>query len=101
MSKNMSKTLGNLKTVGDIDRKIDQLQERQSTSNMSLKEEKDLVKQIDTLVGMRKTVAAFSGHNDNMKASVDEGKKLAAQISEKNKALKEIGEKIVEAKKAI
>lgn len=101
MTKTMSKTLGNLKTVGDIDRKISQLHERQSTSNMSLKEEKDLVKQIDSLVGMRKTVAAFTGHTDNMKAAADEGKGLAVQIAEKNRALKEIGEKIVEAKKAI
>jgi len=101
MGRNMKGSLGNFNSVGDIDRKIKQLHERQNTTNMSLRDEKDLIKQIDQLTSMKKTVASFSAHNEKLRAEADSGKGLATLISEKNKALKEIGEKIVAAKKTL
>ena len=90
MGRNMKGSLGNFNSVGDIDRKIKQLHERQNTTNMSLRDEKDLIKQIDQLTSMKKTVASFSAHNEKLRAEADSGKGLATLISEKNKALKEI-----------
>ena len=100
-SRNMKGELGRFTSVQDIDNKIQQLHHRQNTTNMSLSEEKDLIKQIDQLTGMKKTVDAFARHNDKLRKEADSGKGLSTLISEKNKALKEIGEKIVQAKKDI
>jgi uncharacterized coiled-coil DUF342 family protein len=100
-SRNMKGELGRYTSVQDIDNKIRQLHHRQNTTNMSLSEEKDLIKQIDQLTGMKKTVDAFARHNDKLRKEADSGKGLSTLISEKNKALKEIGEKIVQAKKNI
>ncbi len=100
-SRNMKGELGRYTSVQDIDNKIRQLHHRQNTTNMSLSEEKDLIKQIDQLTGMKKTVDAFARHNHKLRKEADSGKGLSTLISEKNKALKEIGEKIVQAKKNI
>ena len=66
-SRNMKGELGRYTSVQDIDNKIRQLHHRQNTTNMSLSEEKDLIKQIDLFPSVISVAA--SSHNPALVAN--------------------------------
>ena len=64
------------KTVEDIDKAILALQKKQSTTSMSLSDEKKLLKEIDALSASKRTIAAL----DSKKSSLEQAKKSREEL---------------------
>lgn len=100
-SKAMKDELGRFTDMASIDRKIRELEMEQQTGNLTLPQEKDLVKRIEQLHRMRGEVLKFVNHSNGTKKSTESTKELSAQISELSVQLKEAGSKILEQKNVL
>ena len=65
--KAMREQMGPMKSVEDMDKKIRQLETKQSTTSLSLTDEKELIKEIETLKTARREIQKF----DKAKAKAD------------------------------
>lgn len=85
----------------EIEKRISELERKQSTTSMSLKDEKSLLKEIEQLKQSKKFVVQLTTNND----TISEGKKSSASISEqlssKNAELDVLKKKIDEQKEIL
>ncbi|GMI31254.1 hypothetical protein TeGR_g8906 [Tetraparma gracilis] len=81
-------------SLESIEKRIRELHDRQSTTSMSLAEEKKLVKEIEELSASKKKVAAITANEDKIGASKAGAKDLQAAIAEKGKELTGINEQL-------
>jgi len=86
MSKNLRSEL-KFTNPEDIDKQIKSMQHKQSTSSMSLNEEKNIIKEIETLKSMKKTCAQYATHQSKIDADKESNKNVSNLIAEKNKEL--------------
>lgn len=85
-------------SVDEIDKKLKELHTKQSTTSMTLKDEKILLKEMESLKSQKKTVMQYSGHKEGIsgtKSSMDE---IGSTIAAKNAELDAVRKKIDEQK---
>jgi uncharacterized coiled-coil DUF342 family protein len=88
-------------SVDDIDRRLSTLQLRQATESMSLKEERELIREIETLRAQRgqygKVADLVSRSDDAWSAAREAGKSTSERIAALSESLKPISIKLNEA----
>jgi len=84
--------------LDDINKALIQLERTHSTTSMTLNQEKDLIKEIETLKGMKKLVAGFSATKDKMASGKEQSKDLGEKIREQNELLAGVNKKMDEQK---
>ena len=77
------------KSVGEIDGKIKALETKQSTTSLSLKVEKDLLKEVDDLKKQRKILAQHSALAEGLDGGAGKGD-YDAQIKDVNDKLTKV-----------
>lgn len=82
----------------EIDKRIAELEKRQSTTSMSLKDEKHLLKEIDQLKQSRKLVTHLAANNDSISSERKNSHSISEQLSAKNAELDMLKKKIDEQK---
>jgi uncharacterized coiled-coil DUF342 family protein len=85
----------------EIDKQIAQLEKRQSTTSMSLKEEKILLKEIDQLKQSKKLVTHLAANNDSISSERKNSQSISEQLSSKNAELDVLKKKIEEQKQIL
>ena len=74
---------------------------RQSTTSMSLKEEKVLLKEIDQLKQSKKLVTHLAANNDSISSERKNSQSISEQLSSKNAELDVLKKKIEEQKRIL
>lgn len=82
----------------DIDKQIASLEKRQSTTSMSLKDEKVLLKEIDQLKQSKKLVSHLAANNDSISSERKTSQSISEQLTAKNAELDILKKKIEEQK---
>mmetsp|Transcript_1152 Transcript_1152/g.3440 ORF Transcript_1152/g.3440 Transcript_1152/m.3440 type:complete len:492 (+) Transcript_1152:139-1614(+) len=82
----------------DIDKRIAQLEKQQSTTSMSLKDEKVLLKEIEQLKQSRKLVTHLAANNDSISSERKNSQSITEQLNAKNAELDILKKKIDEQK---
>jgi len=82
----------------EIDRRIVELEKKQSTTSMSLKDEKVLLKEIDQLKQSRKLVTHLAANNDSISSERKSSQSISEQLTAKNAELDILKKKIEEQK---
>merc|ERR1719206_862433 len=80
----------------EIDKRIIQLEKQQSTTSMSLKEEKGLLKEIEQLKQSRKLVTHLVANNDSISSERKNSQSITEQLNAKNAELDILKKKIDE-----
>jgi len=84
----------------EIDKRIAELEMKQSTTSMSLKDEKVLLKEIDQLKQSKKLVTHLAANNDSISSERKNSQSISEQLTSKNAEL-DILKKKIEEQKAI
>lgn len=102
MKEQASSMKGNMKfsNVDDINKQLKKLEQEHSTTTMTLNQEKELIKEIETLKSMKKLIAPLSANNAKMAEGKEASKDLGEQIKEQNQKLAAINDEI-EAQKTV
>jgi len=82
----------------EIDKQIASLEKRQSTTSMSLKDEKILLKEIDQLKQSKKSVSHLAANNDSISSERKNSQSISEQLTAKNAELDVLKKKIEEQK---
>lgn len=90
----MKGSLGKFNTAEDIQRQLKKLETQHQTSSMTLNQEKDLIKEIETLKSMKKLVTGVSASKEKAGALKEQNKDLGQQIKEQNELLTKVNEEI-------
>jgi len=87
---------GNMKfsNADDINKQLKKLEQQHSTTSMSLSQEKELIKEIETLKGMKKLVTGVSAANEKASGLKEQSKDLGEQIKEQNQLLTAVNDEI-------
>jgi len=85
----------------EIDKQIADLEKRQSTTSMSLKDEKVLLKEIDHLKQSKKLVTHLAANNDSISSERKNSQSISEQLSSKNAELDVLKKKIDEQKQIL
>lgn len=85
----------------EIDKRIAELEMRQSTTSMSLKEEKVLLKEIDQLKQSKKLVTHLAANNDSISSERKNSQTISEQLTSKNAELDVLKKKIEEQKEIL
>lgn len=85
----------------EIDKQIAGLEKRQSTTSMSLKDEKVLLKEIDQLKQSKKLVTHLAANNDSISSERKNSQSISEQLSSKNAELDVLKKKIEEQKQIL
>ncbi len=82
------------RSVEDIDKAIERLEYRQSTSSLSLSEEKQLLKEVSMLKANRRELHSFISSAPNPDGTKDALKNINEQINSHGPKLKEVSERL-------
>jgi len=85
----------------EIDKRIAELEIKQSTTSMSLKDEKILLKEIDQLKQSKKLVTHLAANNDSIFSERKNSQLISEQLSSKNAELDILKKKIEEQKEIL
>lgn len=85
----------------EIDKQIAELEKRQSTTSMSLRDEKVLLKEIDQLKQSKKLVTHLAANNDSISSERKNSQSISEQLSSKNAELDVLKKKIEEQKRIL
>jgi len=81
-------------SVGEIDAEIRRLERKQNTTSMNLREEKQLIKEIETLQKSKKMVAKFGEQEATIGSAREATKDFQGRIAEKQAEVKAVQEKL-------
>merc|ERR1740117_84156 len=100
MKAQASQMKGNMKfsNAEDVNKALKKLEMQQSTSSMTLNQEKDLIKEIEVLKSMKKLVSGLSGAKAKAGEMKEQSKDLGEQIKSVNGELTAANGKIEEQK---
>jgi uncharacterized coiled-coil DUF342 family protein len=101
--KAMRDQMGPMKSVEDMDKKIRQMEQKQSTTSMTLSQEKELVKEIETLKSMRKEAGKFEQARSKADKGKDDGAKgdISSKLDESKEKLAALNAQMDEQKKVL
>ena len=85
----------------EIDKRIAELEMKQSTTSMSLKDEKVLLKEIDQLKQSKKLVTHLAANNDSISSERKNSQSISEQLTSKNAELDILKKKIEEQKEIL
>mmetsp|Transcript_5723 Transcript_5723/g.17915 ORF Transcript_5723/g.17915 Transcript_5723/m.17915 type:complete len:423 (+) Transcript_5723:405-1673(+) len=85
----------------EIDKRIVELEKKQLTTSMSLKDEKNLLKEIDQLKQSRKLVSHLTANNDSISSERKNSQSISEQLTAKNAELDVLKKKIEEQKEIL
>lgn len=89
------------KSIQDVDREIGRLEQRQMRESLSLKDEKDLIKQIGLYKSMRKTLEQYESKLAETQKGSDTRSSLRAKIDEKSRELDEVKARFTKQREAL